>query len=481
MRFALAVMIILILFGTTYALKFDENIRIYGKGEMFAYTKSDEMGDSLGGIGNQNYTRNLSSEEGNAKLISDYDYTKDRDRELNNSNNLVKSNRSNMYRAFLNSEGGLRHSIVVYSNISIESKSKIERSGDDASTDYSITSNDGNLSESVTDLRSGRVVSLIGTQISGTFGLNSSLNDKVEIEREYLTAADLLARMERVELTGEKPPAREIELSGNDPVLVMGKKKTPEDAAFILNEHGISLYSAGDYENAIKAYNDALDLAPKVHIWINKAEAHSKLGSKLEESGNERMAIRQYEEANKAFDEAIKLNPDDLPDVLNRKSINLIRLKKFAESIRTSDKIIQMDSENKNAFYLKGLALLGLGKQKDALEAFDVAIELDQDFDQALYQKGKLLYIEGNYSMAKEVFNVYIDTNPDDADAWNFLGKSNQKLRLYNDSEVAYEKAVERNPELADAWYALIEVYEILGKKDKADAAKEKVKMIGIR
>lgn len=83
--------------------------------------------------------------------------------------------------------------------------------------------------------------------------------------------------------------------------------------------------------------------------------------------------------------------------------------------------------------------------------------------------------------MAKEVFNVYIDTNPDDADAWNFLGKSNQKLRLYNDSEVAYEKAVERNPELADAWYALIEVYEILGKKDKADAAKEKVKMIGIR
>ena len=62
------------------------------------------------------------------------------------------------------------------------------------------------------------------------------------------------------------------------------------------NNKGIALYSQGKYNEAIKAYDEAIKLDPKYAMaWNNKGLALNSQG--------------KYNEAIKAYDEAIKLDP----------------------------------------------------------------------------------------------------------------------------------------------------------------------------
>lgn len=61
---------------------------------------------------------------------------------------------------------------------------------------------------------------------------------------------------------------------------------------------GVELYENGQYDAAIKAFDEAIKLDPKMFVaWYNK-------GLALE-------AIGEFNESIKAYDEAIKLDPKD--------------------------------------------------------------------------------------------------------------------------------------------------------------------------
>jgi tetratricopeptide (TPR) repeat protein len=95
--------------------------------------------------------------------------------------------------------------------------------------------------------------------------------------------------------------------------------------------------------------------------WINK--------------GNDLGYLKKYDEAIKAYDEAIRLDSNNVL-AWYTKGIALDNMGKYDEAIKASDEAIRLDPEHKWAWYTKGLALKALGRTTEANAAFAKAKEL---------------------------------------------------------------------------------------------------------
>jgi tetratricopeptide (TPR) repeat protein len=83
----------------------------------------------------------------------------------------------------------------------------------------------------------------------------------------------------------------------------------------------------------------------------------------------------KYDEAIKAFDEAIRLNPSDAM-AWNNKGLALYAQGKYDEAIKSYDEVIRLKPDYAEAWYNKGLALQALGRNTEAEAAFAKAREL---------------------------------------------------------------------------------------------------------
>ena len=114
------------------------------------------------------------------------------------------------------------------------------------------------------------------------------------------------------------------------------------------NNKGIALKNLSRYDEAIKAYDKALDLDPKfVYAWYNKGSALDDLG--------------RYDEAIKAYDKALDLYPKFVY-AWNGKGIALKNLSRYDEAIKAYDKALDLDPKYVLAWHNKGSALDDLGR-----------------------------------------------------------------------------------------------------------------------
>ncbi len=117
----------------------------------------------------------------------------------------------------------------------------------------------------------------------------------------------------------------------------------------------------------------------------------------------------KYDEAIQAFDEAIEINPQNA-DTWNNKGTALANLGKYDEAIQAFNEAIALDPKYAYAWYSKGNALVNLGKYDEAIKAYDKAIEINPRDARAWNNKGYALKMLGRttasdlaYAMAKEL------------------------------------------------------------------------------
>lgn len=168
--------------------------------------------------------------------------------------------------------------------------------------------------------------------------------------------------------------------------------------ASVWNNKGNALASQGKYDEAIKAFDEAIKLDPSfTRAWFNKGNALNSQG--------------KYDGAIKIFDEIIKLYPD-FAMAWNNKGNAFATQGKYDEAMKAYDEAIKLDPNFAEAWNNKGSVFNSQGKYDESIKAFDRAIEIDPKLAIAWNNKGLALNAQGKYDEAIKAFDEAIRLDP---------------------------------------------------------------------
>ncbi len=257
---------------------------------------------------------------------------------------------------------------------------------------------------------------------------------------------------------------------------------------------GVALADSGEREQAIAAYQKAIELDAKENtFWYNLGLVYGDLG--------------RNEETTAAFQKAIEL---DLNDAYPWNGLGIICLAQemFEEAIKHFIRALEIDPKFKWAYANLGDVYRKQGRQDEAIAAYQKAIELDpkyasawqslrivyesqEKYDQAIEQYVSALEnglsLEWVYADLEDLcrkydcYQVAIDTlqkaierQPKVAALWNGLGNVYCYEGRYKDAIAAYRRAIELDPQNAISWKGLGNVYTHQGYYKKAILAYQK-------
>jgi len=147
------------------------------------------------------------------------------------------------------------------------------------------------------------------------------------------------------------------------------EEKTTRD----LIAEGNAFLGQGKYDEALQAYDNALQLDPRLaDAWYDKGVVLNKQG--------------KYDQAIAAYDEAIELNPEFAYAWCN-KGDSLQKEGNYEDAIKAYDKAIELDPSDAYPLNNKGVVLSKQGKYEDAIEAFDQALGIDSNNEETLSNK----------------------------------------------------------------------------------------------
>jgi Tfp pilus assembly protein PilF len=131
-------------------------------------------------------------------------------------------------------------------------------------------------------------------------------------------------------------------------------------------------------------------------------------------------------------------------------------------------KSIAKDS-NQPSFYNNLGSVLGeQGKLDDAIQSYQRALSINPDYAEAHYNLGVVLGEQGKLDDAIQSYQRALSINPDYAEAHNNLGSVLRKQDKLDDAMQSYQRALSVNPDYADAHSNLGDVLQEQGKLDDA-------------
>ena len=261
---------------------------------------------------------------------------------------------------------------------------------------------------------------------------------------------------------------------------------------------GAVLAFQGNFEKAIEAFDKATEIDPQfASAWYNKGLCLINLGNyeeaikafdkaieitpqNLEVWANKGVCLEnlgKYEEAIEAFDKAISINSQESGVWYNKGSclMNLGYYDDYEEAIKAFDKAIEIEPKKLNAWVNKGACLDKVGNYEEAIKAYDQAIEIESQYPDAWYDKGNTLaFSQGNYEEAIKAFDKVIEINPRYSYAWYNKGLCLVYLGNYEKAIKAFDKAIEIDPRDPDSWYNKGLCLAHLGKYKEAVEALDK-------
>jgi DNA-binding helix-hairpin-helix protein with protein kinase domain/Flp pilus assembly protein TadD len=176
----------------------------------------------------------------------------------------------------------------------------------------------------------------------------------------------------------------------------------PDQQAKALYDEGIKLTKAGKYEDAVKAYQQAITLKPDL------AEAHHELGYALFKLG-------KYEDAIAAFKQASTLKPKNAETYRNL-GLSYKALGRWDESILAFQKAIELKPDQSTTYYNLGLVYKERMNNNSAIEAYKEAVRLKPEFAAAHYELGLSYLAAGDKTAAMEEYTALTSLNQKLAD-----------------------------------------------------------------
>jgi tetratricopeptide (TPR) repeat protein len=224
------------------------------------------------------------------------------------------------------------------------------------------------------------------------------------------------------------------------------------------------------WQEAIEVYQKAIDIDPKVS-W-----SHNSLGNAL-------FKLEKFQAAVKAYQDAIELN---LNCSWSHNSLGdtLLRLNQWDEAVEVYQKAIELNPDFPWSYYNLGEVLAQLGKWDKAIVAYRQALELnpelpelEQKLNQALHQqvKSSLQAALTCYRQAItqdpadiESYQKALEIEPNDPELHLGLGNALWKKGETEKAIVCYEQAISIDPRCVEGYRKLSEIYETNGQLEEA-------------
>jgi tetratricopeptide (TPR) repeat protein len=246
---------------------------------------------------------------------------------------------------------------------------------------------------------------------------------------------------------------------------------------------GQELFRNGSKEEAVKAYDKAIELDPRYGwAWGGKATALSILG--------------RYNESLEAYDKAIETWPANDTERISQlwvfKGVTLNSTGRQEDAFKAFEKALQIFPQNTDALMWKGEALENQGKYREAVEAYDIAIDAAPPIPaakaSALTSKGDALMGLGSYQEAYDAYDeaAEISSNStDDTEKFHLAaalrgeGDALEAMGRHEEAIAVYDDAIDAHPKNAPVIYKKGQILKALGLSSEANAAFAEAKELG--
>ncbi|HEY9813110.1 MAG TPA: tetratricopeptide repeat protein [Candidatus Sericytochromatia bacterium] len=197
---------------------------------------------------------------------------------------------------------------------------------------------------------------------------------------------------------------------------------------------------------SLQKYQDAIDAFEKaIQIQINYPEAWKGRGDAL-------IGLQRYQEAITSYDKTLQFQQDDYAS-WNSRGWALHNLQRYDEAISSYDQAVKYKPDYSEAWYNRGNSLVNLNKDKEAIKSYDQAVKFQPNYYQAWYSRANMLGNLGKYLEAVESYDKAVKIQPSNYKAWYNRGWALHQLQQYEKAIASYSKAIELRRSNYQTWY----------------------------
>jgi serine/threonine protein kinase len=205
--------------------------------------------------------------------------------------------------------------------------------------------------------------------------------------------------------------------------------------------------------------------------------SHQQMGTpKI--AANHYLKTKRFQEALAAFEQAIRLDPDDA-SLYNGKGLVLSELKRYQEALAAYEWAIRLDPNYAIAYFNKGNVLDDLEHLEEALAAYEKAIRLDPHDADFYDNMGNVLYEMERYEEALAACEQAIHLDPNFADAYYNKGNVFHKLKSYHEALESFDEAIQRDPDNKYLWQSKGNTLKRLRWSEEANEAYKRARQLG--
>jgi tetratricopeptide (TPR) repeat protein len=240
--------------------------------------------------------------------------------------------------------------------------------------------------------------------------------------RDYAEVLDRV-RAELAALCAERNPDAQI-----------SHQQTPDidaDDADSLHRMGVQSLQAGQYDQAMEWITRAIRLDPKP-VYI------ASLGATLHQQG-------RHEEALKAYDKAVQLQPEDTGS-WHRLGTILLELQRLDQALLSFGHVLELDPRHQDAAFKSGVLLHHMGRFDESIARFDLCDALLPNHAPTLQARARTLFSLKRFEAALAEGQRAHTLDPGNADICNNIGASLQPLGREEEALSWFDKALDRLP-----------------------------------
>lgn len=187
-----------------------------------------------------------------------------------------------------------------------------------------------------------------------------------------------------------------------------------------------------NYTQALVDIDKAIELDPSVAGYYMRKH-------------NIQLRLKNYAGALESVDKTLVLLKDNnlISKTLSKKSNVLFKLNRFDESIAAAEQAIQLDPNNIDAYYNRGMSKSFKYKDGSGISDLTVCINKNYNLKRAYYVRGLGYHSERNFNEAITDYSKAIELNPQNGNAYINRGKCYRAIGNMEAARNDFKKAID--------------------------------------